>query len=289
MGTLSKTFVTTAAITAALAPAASADSLLAEAPGARSLGGGGGYLAWQTPTPEGRWRLTVRAPDGTVSQPDVAAFDQPAQASIGTSAPYGPDRRLVAVYARAGDVYELDLASGAEKRLDRLSSGAEETAAAVNTGQYVVVRKSGKGRGVVVYSRSGKARRLTSTVPSQIALASSRVASIEGVGSGRKVVIRRLSGRGRPMIAGKGLVAPSSLWLTRYRVGYATSNPQVGTRLYATKRFAGSGGPFTLQLVRDAWTSASPLHGIVTAGGEPATYLDDQGVKRFEPRPFHGR
>ncbi len=76
-----------------------------------------------------------------------------------------------------------------------------------------------------------------------------------------------------------------SLWLTRYRAGYATSNP---TRLYATRRFAGSGGPFTLTVTRADWTSTSALHGIAVADGEPAYYLDNEGVKRFAPRPFHG-
>jgi hypothetical protein len=131
--------------------------------------------------------------------------------------------------------------------------------------------------------------RLTATVPSELAMAYSRVATIEGTGSARQVVIRRLSGRGRALVAAKGLVAPSSLWLTRYRAGWATSNPQVGTRLYATRRFAGSGGPFTLQVVRAAWTSPSALSGItVHRGGEPGTYLDAEGVKAFAPRPFHG-
>jgi hypothetical protein len=36
------------------------------------------------------------------------------------------------------------------------------------------------------------------------------------------------------------------------------------------------------------WTSTSALHGIAVADGEPAYYLDNEGVKRFAPRPFHG-
>ena len=119
-------------------------------------------------------------------------------------------------------------------------------------------------------------------------MAPSRVASIEGTGSGRKVVIRRLSGRGRPMVAGRGVVRPNSLWLTRYRAGWATSNPQVGSRLFATRRFAGSGGPYTLSVRRGTWSSQSALHGIAVERGEPSLYLDDEGIKRFAPVPFHG-
>ena len=287
MRSLTKTLITTAALAGALAPAASADDLVAAAPGARHLTGAGGYLAWSSPTPDGTWRLTLRAPDGTVSQPDVAAFAKAPQPEIG-SVLDGTAKRLVAVYVRDGDPYELELASGVERRLDRLATAAEETLVAVNYSQYVVARKGARA-GLYAVGRSGSSRRLTATVPSELAMAYSRVATIEGTGSARKVVVRRLSGEGRALVAGKGLVAPSSLWLTRYRAGWATSNPQVGTRLYATKRFAGSGGPFTLQVVRDAWTSPSALSGIAVERGEPALYLDAEGVKAFAPRrPFHG-
>jgi hypothetical protein len=288
MRTLTKTLLASAALAAALAPSAFADSQVAAAPGARNLAGAGGYLAWASPTGTGRWKLTVRAPDGTISQPAIPDFTQAPSPKLGSSAQYGTAKRLVAVYTRAGDVYSLDLATGAESRLARLSTSATETLVAVNQGRYVVVRKDGAGKGVWAYGPSGKGKRLTATVPAQIAMSQSRVASIEGTGSGRKVVIRRLSGRARPMVAGKGLVAPSSLWLTRYRAGWATSNPQVGTRLYGTKRFAGSGGPFTLQVVRSPWTSTSPLFGIALDRSEPAFYLDAQGVQRFDPTPFHG-
>ncbi len=286
MRTLTKTLITTAALAGAIAPAASADDLVAAAPGARHLAGAGGYLAWASPTPDGAWRLTVRAPDGTVSQPEVAPFAQAPRAAIG-SVLDGTSKRLVAVYVRDGDPYELDLGSSAERRLDRLATAAEETLVGVNYGRYVVARK-GSRAGLFAYGRTGRAVRLTTRVPSELAMAYSRVATIEGTGSARQVVIRRLSGSGRALVAGKGLVAPNSLWLTRYRAGWATSNPQVGTRLYATKRFAGSGGPFTLQVVRDAWTSPSALSGIAVHRGEPATFLDAEGVKAFAPRPFHG-
>jgi hypothetical protein len=286
MRSLTKTLITTTAIAAALAPAASADSLVAAAPGARHLTGAGGYLAWSSPTPDGQWRLTLRAADGTVFQPDVAPFAQAPRPAIG-SVLDGTSKRLVAVYVRDGDVYELDLGTAAERRVPRLSTAAEETLVAVNYGRYVVARTGSRG-GLFAYGRTGRALRLTSAVPSELAMAYSRVATVEGSGSARRVVIRRLSGRGRALVAGKGLVAPNSLWLTRYRAGWATSNPQVGTRLYATKRFAGSGGPFTLQVVRDAWTSPSALSGIAVERGNPAVYLDAEGVKSFAPQPFHG-
>ena len=105
------------------------------------------------PTADGHWRLAIRAPAGTVSQPNIPAFDRPAQPSIGSNAIYGPQRKLVAVYARAGDVYELDLKTGTESKLTKLSSGGKETLAAINLGQYVVARQ---GKGLFVVSRSGR-------------------------------------------------------------------------------------------------------------------------------------
>lgn len=280
-----RTSITAAALAAALAPAtASADSSLMSAPGARNLAGGGGHLVWAAPTPDGRFKLTVRTPGGSVAQPDIPAFDDAPQPAIGTSTT-GVAKRLIAVYTRDGDVFELDLATGTERRLAQLSTGARETAAAVTMGRYVVVRATGSRKGLWTVSRTGRATRLTRTVPSSIALAQSRVASVEH----GKVVIRRLSGRGPVMVAGRNLRGVSSLWLTRYRVGWATHDADRGTRLFASRRFAGSGGPYTLTVITDPWTSASPLHGIATDGSQPTTYLDDQGVKRFDPRPFHGR
>ena len=57
--------VLAAALPAATAGAAGADTLIAAAPGARNLTANGGYLVWAAPD-GARWRLTVRAPDGTV-------------------------------------------------------------------------------------------------------------------------------------------------------------------------------------------------------------------------------
>jgi hypothetical protein len=46
--------------------------------------GRGRLLAWSSPTPDGQWRLTLRAADGTVSQPDVAPFAQAPRPAIGS-------------------------------------------------------------------------------------------------------------------------------------------------------------------------------------------------------------
>ncbi|HMS59628.1 MAG TPA: hypothetical protein PKA49_12340 [Tepidiformaceae bacterium] len=72
------------ALLAAAVPVARADSLLVDAPGARNLSGGGGYLAWSAPS-AGRWQLPIRRPNGTTFVPKIATFGSPAQPSLGTS------------------------------------------------------------------------------------------------------------------------------------------------------------------------------------------------------------
>src|SRR4051794_32984032 len=104
MRLLTKVLLATAAVAAAPAPAASADTLLTPAPGARNLTGGGGYLAWAAPSAGGRWRLTIRTPGGEVSQPAIADFATPPRVGIGSTSFGIVGRRTVALYERAGDI-----------------------------------------------------------------------------------------------------------------------------------------------------------------------------------------
>src|SRR5690242_17850938 len=112
-----------AALAAGPATANAADQLVTAAPGAQSLTSGGGYLAWAAPAPGGGFRLTVRASNGTVTTPQVATFDRAPHISIGSSA-MTSGRKLVAVYDRGGDVFQLDLASGTETKVAGVSSSA---------------------------------------------------------------------------------------------------------------------------------------------------------------------
>src|SRR5688500_13127870 len=90
----------TAAVLGVLAPAASADTLVQAAPGARNLAAGGGWLPWASPATNGRWRLTLRAPDGTVSTPAIADFGAAPDPSIGSDAFGIGNRRLLVLYSR---------------------------------------------------------------------------------------------------------------------------------------------------------------------------------------------
>jgi hypothetical protein len=138
---------------AATAAAASADSLVATAPGARNLTANGGYLVWAQPSEGARWRLAVRAPDGTVTTPAIAAFGAPPAAQIGSTGFAIANRRLLAVYSRCQgasalvgcDVYAYDLRAGTEERIAALSSRTySETAPSIELGRMAFVRRGGR-------------------------------------------------------------------------------------------------------------------------------------------------
>ena len=59
-------------------PPPSADTLVTAAPGRPQPAANGGYQAWAAPAGGGRWRLTVRAPNGSVTTPAIADFGAPA-------------------------------------------------------------------------------------------------------------------------------------------------------------------------------------------------------------------
>ncbi len=63
---------------------AQADSLETPFLGADNLAAAGGWQAWSAAQPDGRYRLTVRGPDGTVSTPVIDAFGAPVDPAIGT-------------------------------------------------------------------------------------------------------------------------------------------------------------------------------------------------------------
>jgi hypothetical protein len=92
--------VLAATLLAATAATASADTLVTAAPGALNLTANGGYQAWAAPAAGGRWRLSVRAPDGSVTTPAIADFGAPPRAQIGSTQFAASGRRLLAVYSR---------------------------------------------------------------------------------------------------------------------------------------------------------------------------------------------
>ena len=271
-----------ATVALGLAPAvANADSLVAPAPGAVNLAAGGGYLVWFAPGEDTGWRLVVRAPDGTVSTPDVPGFASPARASIGSDRPGIDGRRLLAVYSRAGDVHALDLRTGAEERVRGASTRAyEEDLPSVQYGSVVFVRRGGRRNGVFSLSGS-RLKRIVAATPRELASSGSRIA----YPSGRHLIIRRASGEGRPSrIRTSGRA--TSLQLSRYSLTFLVRGEG---RVFRTPRFGGSS---TVDRVTVAGEGSRQLPGstqsIANSGSDPRWYLDAEGVKAIAPRLTFG-
>lgn len=281
MKRLTLTLLTLAALAASTPAAASADTLLAPAPGAVNLATGGGYLAWFSPGEDTGWNLVVRNPDGTVVQPDVPFFPGPTQLSIGSGIDEDFNRTLSITYARSdGDLYTFDVRAGTERKLTRLSTKAyREDAPQIVFGSYAFVRRGGKRPGVYV-SASGRApRRLTADTPADLAFNGTRVAYAKG----NAVLVRRVSGEGRTLTFRAGS-RPSSPVLTRYRVAWLER--ATGT-VRQTPRFAGSGGPYD---VRTSQAGARTIPGaqsiVMDRSSQANTFLDGAGLKQAVPPLF---
>jgi hypothetical protein len=285
------------AVLAAGAATASADSLVAAAPGARNLTANGGYLVWAQPAAGGRWRLAVRAPGGTVTTPAIADFGAPPVAQIGSTGFAIAGRRLLAVYSRcqgtsalAGcDVYAYDLRAGTEERIAALSSRTySETVPSIELGRIAFVRRGGGPRpGLYYYALGSKSapKRLSTILARETATNGTRVAYSYNSSRGGGVAVRRLSGADGVLVpVSRQPVVPRSPLLTRYNAAWLLQ----GGHVQATQRFAGSGGPFQLRVVEanralPATTDSLALNHDRTSA---PYYLDAEGVKVAAPALF---
>jgi hypothetical protein len=292
----SRTVLLALAALAVSAPAASADTLVTAAPGARNLTANGGYVVWAQPAAAGRWRLAVRAPDGTVSTPNIADFGAPPAAQIGSTGYAIAGRRLLAVYSRcqgasalAGcDVYAYDLRAGTEERIAALSSRTySETAPSIELGRFAFVRRGAPRPGVYAYTLgSNRApRRLTTTVARETATNGTRVAYTYNSSRGGGLAVRHLSGDGGALVpVSRQPAVPRSPLLTRYNAAWLL---QAG-RVQATARFAGSGGPFELRVI-DANRALPPTTNSIALRSDRTSapyFLDAEGVKAAAPALF---
>jgi len=260
----------------ALPAAASADTLVTPAQGAQNLASGGGYLVWSAPAPEGGFQLTVRAPDGTVSTPGIARFrtaPDPAIGSGGTQT--AANRPLVAVYSRDGDIHRLDLRTGVESKVAGASSPTyEETAPSIQYGRMTFVRRGGRDNGV--FFRDGsRLKKISSARPRELVFNGSRVAYT----SGKNIVIRNVSGRGRASkvkVPGGGQAF--GLTITRYSLTFAVR----GGDLYQTPRFGGSSGVQTVSSASKGEPHLSDtLNSVAFEGVFVRYYADTEGIKRI--------
>lgn len=297
---MTRTALVAGAVAAALAgaaPAASADTLVSSAPGARNLDSGGGWLAWAAPAGAGRWKLTLRAPDGTLTTPAITDFRAAPDPSIGSDRFAFAGRRLLVVYSRCAgtsplagcDVYALDVGTGREERVATLATAAySETAPSIESGRMAFVRRgAGPRPGVYAHTlgSSRPPRRLSRALARETATNASRVAYAFASSRGGGIAIRRLSGRGVALIPASRLrVVPRSVLLTRYNAAWLLA----GGRVQSTARFAGSGGPFTLRVLDAARALPATTDSLGLRDGNATApyYLDAEGVKAAEPVLF---
>ena len=296
---VSRTLVPVLLATALLATTASsagADTLVTAAAGARNLTANGGYLVWAAPADGGRWRLTVRAPDGTVTTPAIADFGAAPRAQIGSTGFAIAGRRLLAVYSRcqgasalAGcDVYGYDLRAGTEERIAKLSSRTySETAPSIELGRLAFVRRGGGPRPGLYYYALGSnaARRLSPTLARETATNGTRVAYTYNSSRGGGLAVRRLSGDGGALVpVARQPAVPRSPLLTRYNAAWLLQ----GGHVQATERFAGSGGPFELRVVEAnrALPASTDSLGLKSDRTSAPYYLDADGVKLTAPPIF---
>lgn len=255
----------------ALPAVANADTLVQAAPGATNLASGGGWLAWSAPAPDGGFQLTLRAPDGTISVPEVGKFDRAPAPAIGSDQ-FGADgRKLNVVYERDGDLYAYDLTAKAEAAIEGANTSARESAPSVSYGRVVFTRAGTKG-GVFALQK-GKVTRIATVKPSLLAYNGSRIAYANALG----VQLHRVSGRGKDSFA-RVKVDVDDLTLTRYSLTFLTE----GGRVFQTNRFGGSGDEQLIRSVKEGSAKLSPTaNSIAFQGSFLRWYLDDEGLKKI--------
>ena len=281
--TVRTTALLAAALTLGAASTASADTLVAPAPGAQNLASGGGWLAWAAPTESNTWRLVLRSPRGAVTTPDIPSFTEAPDPSIGTEGVgAGPQRRLLVVYSRDGDIVSYSPADGREAKVAGASTRAyRETAPSITLGRLTFVRRGGRTNGLHYLGGGARVRRISTATPKETVQNGSRVAYT----SGDNVIVRRLSGRG-PVATLRSPSRARSLVMTRYQLFWEIATGTV----YRTPRFGGSGD-------REVPTSAragnrrlpASTTSIALAGTDVAWFLDAEGLKSVDPSLFTTR
>jgi len=286
----------------AAAPAAQADSLETPVQRGANFASAAGWQAWSAAQADGSHRLQLRRPDGTVVTPAIPAFGAPVDPAIGTRG--GADgintpasRRLSAVYSRCAgrstlagcDVYALNLTTSKEEKVGALAPKTySETVPSLTFGNWSFVRRGGGTRkGTYSYLERGRSRglvRLSPTLARETASSQGRIAFTYKSSRGFGVQIRQSSGEGGTLVGASRLTAqPVSPQITRYRAGWLLPD-EGATRVFQTRRFVGSGGPFKLTVEEAPRTLPD---GVRFAAGDSAKlfarYLDARGVQRIDP------
>jgi hypothetical protein len=128
----------------AVLPAAASASPLATEQHATTVSASGDAIAWSS-YDNGRYKLMLDQA-GTIAAANVTTSKKAFDVDLGTA----KDGRLLAVYSRAGKLYEYDVAAGTERKLG--ISGTQPTVAA---GRLAYVARKG-GRDTLFLRNAGK-------------------------------------------------------------------------------------------------------------------------------------
>ena len=280
-----------------LAPAAHADTILASAPGAENLGAAGGYAAWAAPAAQGRWKLVVRAPDGSVADAPVPTFGSAPDISVGSDA--FVQQQIAIVYSRcagssatkACDVYSYNTNSKTERKVSGASSaGYSETSPSISSGRIAFVRRGGARPGTYVAiprfeTKSMHVNRVDSHVAREVAVSQSRVVFLYRNANGQDdLTLAQLDGTRKRLIVRAKAGTIFSPVITRYKVGWLQrSGSDVLAKLTARIN------PSTTK--PDVRTGTRPLPASTDSATADSsiitTYLDAEGVKRISPAILH--
>ncbi len=223
----------------AAAPAR-ADETIAQLADPTPVDAWGGRLVWsERAAGTERYRLMTRLGDGPAEAGPVRAHRGPFAADLGP----GPGGGMLAAYARAGDLYAYDFATGRERRLGRQSTGARERLPSVWHERVAFVRRvRGHARLYVQPLAGGAAREVRGGrgAYEQIDLRGARVAFVRSRQAGDRHEYQLLVGRGGRVArlvdrAASGLLSSVAI----LKPAFAD-----GALVYAVSRLAAAGNRF---------------------------------------------
>lgn len=285
-----------------LPPAVHADRLETPAPGARELTTLAGFAAWAQPTPDGRWAVVLRHPDGTVVRPAVDAFGAAPQLDLGARG-VDADRRITLAYSRCAgasttagcDVKLLDVAAPSPdgrgfaplgdqpEQTPAIStptaSEAAPTLGGARGSRLTFVRRAGARRpGLYSWRFAGRSQRLSTVLARQTRSNDSSVAYRYRSRAGFGIAVRTFSGELEEVVRSGQATEPTSLVMTRYRVGWLE-----GTTAFLTGRVRNSGPAPILRGARDLPADTAA---VTTDGSSITAYAAADGIRSIEPRIF---
>ena len=182
-----------------------------------------------------------------------------------------------------------DLAAGTEQKIAQLATKSySETAPSIELGRLAFVRRGGGPRPGLYYWSLGSSsapKRLSTVLARETATNSTRVAYTYNSSRGGGLAVRQLSGHGSVLVpVARQPAVPRSPLLTRYNAAWLLKDGHA----QATRRFAGSGGPFELTVV-DANRALPPSTDSIGLQNDRTSapfYLDSEGVKLAAPPIF---